>query len=219
MERVGMRPTDLRLKAKAIGLDLSQQRISNWRNGINDPKAEMLPILAKILKVTVDDLLTPSLYVQESVNLRKGKEAVPEHGQTEINVPHIQTVQPGSSWTDPLNSDHEMSLPSFMVGTLAFCCAVDGDSMSPFLQHGDIAVFRQEHTPKVGRIVIARTLDGDITIKKLTHDGMNYILAPLNSKYCAVQFKQWRIEGFLTGILRDEDGDVLIRHNSKGLRP
>jgi SOS-response transcriptional repressor LexA len=219
MDRVGMKPSELRTRARAIEVDLSHQRISNWRNGINDPTSDMLPVLAKLLKVKVDDLLATSLYDNQPIAPLKVRESVRAYGQTEVNVPRIQPVQAGETWTDPFGSDDEMPLPSFMVDALTFCCTVEGDSMANFLQHGDTAVFRQEHAPKIGRIILARNRDGGMTIKKLTHDGVNYKLTPLNPKYKAIEFAEWRIEGVLTGFVREDGDDTVVRHNPKGLRP
>ncbi len=179
----------------------------------------MLPVLAKALKLKVDDLLAAPLYGETENAPMIVRELTRAYGQAEVNVPKIQPVKAGETWTDPFDSDDEMPLPSFMVDPLTFCCTVDGDSMSTFLLDGDVAVFRQEHSPKVGRIILARNLEGGMTIKKLTHDGVNYHLTPLNPTYKAIQFKSWRIEGVLTGLVRDEGGDILTRHNPKGLKP
>lgn len=219
MDRAGVKPSDLRSILRKEGHNVSFQRITNWTSGINNPKDDMYAVLAKALKIKVEDLITPPLYGESESTPLVVREPKRVYGQTEVNVPRIQPVQAGSTWTDPFDSDDEMPLPSFMVDALTFCCTVDGDSMSTFLLHGDTAVFRQEHAPKVGKIILARNLDGGMTIKKLTHDGINYNLTPLNPKYKALQFKEWRIEGVLTGIVRDEDGDVVTRHNPKGLRP
>lgn len=67
-----MRLKDLRNKQHltqneiAISLGVSQNTISQWETGERLPRADKLPLLAKILDCTVDDLLATQSHTTEA---------------------------------------------------------------------------------------------------------------------------------------------------------
>ena len=67
-----MRLKDLRNKQHltqneiAISLGVSQNTISQWKTGERLPRADKLPLLAKILDCTVDDLLATQPHTTEA---------------------------------------------------------------------------------------------------------------------------------------------------------
>lgn len=53
-ERRGMTQRDI-----ATALNVDQSTVSLWEVGKTQPRAKLLPILAKVLGCTIDELLTP----------------------------------------------------------------------------------------------------------------------------------------------------------------
>lgn len=122
-------------------------------------------------------------------------------------------------WTHPFESEDFEFVPSHMAeGKGLFSCRVQSDSMLPLLYPEDICVFQRTDVPKIGRVILFRSDNNKITIKLLKHDGMNYILHPINTAYqdeiatgCSV--------GVLVGIVRKIGSRTISDNDSDGIKP
>lgn len=213
MQRAGLKASDLVRAAKDSETPISYARITNWKNGENDPHTDLLPFLSRVVGATISELLGETPLNPNSNGPRRASAV------GDLEVPRLSPVRAGAEWTDPFDCDQTEPIPSFMVDELTFCCPVEGDSMMDFLQPGDMAVFRREAMPNIGNIVAARNGKSELTIKQLKHDGEQYVLTPLNPKYDLMEAHEWWIEGTLTGYIRYRGEERQIRHHPRGLRP
>ena len=94
---------------------------------------------------------------------------------------------------------------------------VDGDSMMPFLHHGDVCIFKDWQQVKPNHIVAAALPDGSWVVKKAIYRGDRFILESLNPTYDPIE-SSFKIAGFLVGFVRDDGPERLIRLNPYGLR-
>ena len=135
-----------------------------------------------------------------------------------VPIPYIGYVSASSQadWTDPYETDTFEYVPPQMADTRGtFCCRVESDSMYPLLQIDDLLVFQRDPLPRVGKIILFRSNDNKITIKRLKHDGQDFILVPENAKYESCK-AEGTVVGFLIGMIRTGD-DHLTRFNKTGL--
>ena len=87
-----------------------------------------------------------------------------------------------------------------------FCLVVAGDSMiEAGIMDGDYAVVRKQDHAETGTIVVA-SVDGQATLKRLQKKKNRIELHAANPKYAPLVIMpptQFRIEGVLTGVLRN----------------
>ncbi|MGZ3711643.1 MAG: LexA family protein, partial [Bdellovibrionota bacterium] len=87
-----------------------------------------------------------------------------------------------------------------------FCLTVAGDSMiEAGILDGDYAVIRKQDHASDGDIVVA-SIDGQSTLKRLQRKRNRVELHAANPKYAPLVIMppvQLRIEGILTGVLRN----------------
>ena len=67
--------------------------------------------------------------------------------------------------------------------------------------HGDLVIVRAQRTADPGNIVVARTPDGEGTVKTLCQKGQTYCLAPENPKYALIH-QPFDVVGKVMGVIR-----------------
>jgi SOS-response transcriptional repressor LexA len=93
-----------------------------------------------------------------------------------------------------------------------FALRVRGDSMTPTLPNGAIAVFQKvDGVPPVGRVVLASVSEDLVTgaslvVKRLAQEGDHLVLRSENTKYPPIPVPSepdgaFRFEGVLKGML------------------
>jgi repressor LexA len=84
----------------------------------------------------------------------------------------------------------------------AYLLRVTGDSMiGTGIFHGDLAVVRPQKAADPGDIVVARTPDGEGTVKTLKKKGDRYFLQPENPRYVPIH-DEFEVVGKVVGVLR-----------------
>lgn len=141
--------------------------------------------------------------------------------ETEVPVPYIGRIAASSkvSWMNPLEADLTEYLPVHMATERGiFCGRVEGDSMLPMLEPGDLAVFKAVEYARTGSVVYYLHDDLTVTIKQLKHDGQRPILQPLNPAYDA-EPANGKCLGLLIGFVRTIGKRTLTDYDPEGLRP
>lgn len=141
--------------------------------------------------------------------------------ELDVPIPSIGTVAASSpvNWTDPFESEDWEYVPGHMVrGKGLFSCRVGSDSMMPMLEPGDVCVFSATDSPRIGSIVLHRCPEHKVTIKQLKHDGRDYLLHPLNTKY-EDTIAPGVCVGFLVGIIRKSGTRVVTEYDPHGILP
>lgn len=114
--------------------------------------------------------------------------------------------------------ESSMPVPMTLVTDDRVGWIVSGDSMLPFLQEGDIAVFKEARVPRLGFPNLVRTKDGQYRAKIVKFDGSQYTLHSLNQSYSPEPGEvEWK--GYLVGIYRTAGSFEMMLHDAGGLRP
>jgi repressor LexA len=88
----------------------------------------------------------------------------------------------------------------------AYLLRVTGDSMIGIgINHGDLVIVRPQKTADSGDVVVARTPDGEGTIKTLRRKGEIYHLEAANPKYSPIT-QPFEVVGKAVGVIRKQLG-------------
>lgn len=96
----------------------------------------------------------------------------------------------------------------FDVATLwpkkgTFVLEVDGDSMiDAHIASGDFVIVKRRHTASRGDIVVARTSDGEATLKYWFPEKNRVRLQPANKKMKPIYSRDVKVIGVVTGVVR-----------------
>jgi len=166
-------------------LGTTQQTIAYWESDKRKPRYEKLKKLASIFKVPV------SYFLEEEHQPEWDKNASFVRGKV-IPIPIYGEAQAGSfgGYTSPTPEQY-FPTPDVMLKGLpperVFWIRVEGDSMRPMFQPGDLVLVADPswYEVKEGAPVVAVNGDGELTVKYYHHDRKNkvIILEPANPAY------------------------------------
>ena len=155
---------------------LTQVAIRNYMRGIKVPNAQALVKLSRSLGTTADYLLTGS-------PLRPDR------------IPLLSKIPGGSpmAFTDgeyPAGFGEEYLDRGEVTDPNAFALIVEGDSMSPRINSGDIVII-SPNTPVTSRSIAAVALNGEDRTLKTVHflDNGTVLLKPENEAYNPILVK------------------------------
>ncbi|HUW22401.1 MAG TPA: transcriptional repressor LexA [Candidatus Bathyarchaeia archaeon] len=129
---------------------------------------------------------------------------------TQIPVPILGTAPGGPFLFAEENREDSLMVSSRLVRgqTDVFLLRVVGNSMSPFLEDGDLALVKKQESPNERDIVVAvrEGIDGyEVTIKKFHSDGNQIILSPLNTREAepiAGTTETIKVQGIVIGAIK-----------------
>ena len=151
--------------------------ISKWETGFQTPQADTLKILAKVLEVSVDFLLTGMETIQESVQ--------------EMSIPVKKVRMLGSiACGTPIfcNEEHEYVLATGDNANADFCLTARGDSMiNARIADGDIVFIRQQSMVDNGEIA-AVVIGDEATLKRVYKTADGIMLVAENPAYQPMYF-------------------------------
>ena len=151
--------------------------ISKWETGFQTPQADTLKILAKVLDVSVDFLLT-------------GVEAIAESIQ-EPSIPVKKVRMLGSiACGTPIfcNEEFEYVLATGDNADADFCLTARGDSMiNARIADGDIVFIRQQPSVENGEIA-AVVIGDEATLKRVYKTADGLMLVAENPAYQPMYF-------------------------------
>ena len=120
-------------------------------------------------------------------------------------VPLLGHVQAGSPITAVENYDGDLTLPISLTGNSeCFLLRVQGDSMMDIgMYEDDLLIVRSQSTAYPGDIVVARTEDDEVTVKRFYKEKDRIRLQPENPTYEPIYLKHCAIEGKVIGLIRE----------------
>lgn len=213
-------------QAMADKLGIKRSRYANFEAGLSHPGQDILRDLAKLGFRPGLPTLVPSspttkpLTKSKKSKIEVGPPLVPA-SQLLVPIPSIGYVAASDKvdWTDPFASDSFEYVPPEMGDVRGrFACKVASDSMMPLLEPGDTLVFQRSDVPKIGHVILFRSHEGLITVKKLAHDGANFVLRPLNPRY-QENLAEGMMLGFLVGIVREKGTLRTTVYDASGIIP
>ncbi|GAA3387760.1 transcriptional repressor LexA [Streptomyces roseoviridis] len=120
-----------------------------------------------------------------------------------VVVPLVGRIAAGAPITAEEHVEDTLVLPAQVVGAgRVFAVTVVGDSMrDAHIEDGDVVVVRAQDTADDGDIVAAM-LDGEATVKRLSHDGPHVWLLPANPRYEPIPGDEATILGKVVSVFR-----------------
>jgi transcriptional regulator with XRE-family HTH domain len=202
--------------AKKIGR--SRQVVNAWVKNESIPRdeTEWKPI-AEFFGMTLDELLDP----RDNLSRFTGQLSDPKFPVDGIDAPMaLWPSVPCGDWEQPDETTDFIDVPGFLVARDRIASKVQGESMEPRLQHGDLLIFQMDQMPRYGRIVLARNGDNEVSCKVLKKTPIGADLVSLNPDHPSQATKRWEVLGYLIAILRDyAKGRGSIEWDEGGIGP
>lgn len=153
----------------ATQLKISRSTIGMYENGAREPDFETLELIADYFNVDIDYLLgrtSKTTYIPVPA-LHKGV-VINVLGRVAAGIP-IEAVE---EIVDTEEISEEMAKTGEFFGL-----RIDGDSMEPRMQKGDVVIVRKQDDAESGDVVIAMINGDDATCKRLRkyRDGIELI--------------------------------------------
>ena len=156
---------------------IPKSAMSQYRSGAFEPKADRLSLLAKALNVSEAWLM--------------GYDIEPNATFTPfIQAPLYESISAGLGTTksEPIGT-HPCVVHNQEEAENTLCVIVEGDSMSPKIENGDIVQIRQQRSVDSGDIAAVLLDNEDYFVKKVEY-GTDYIrLISINQNYKPITLK------------------------------
>ncbi len=160
--------------------------------GYNSPNGVMCHLKALEKKGLIDR----TSYQSRSIMLTEAA-AEEIHG-----LPLAGRVSAGSL-LEAVEQDERVDVGSFWTGKGNYVLEVDGDSMiDAQIAPGDYVVVKSRRTANRGDIVVARTSDGEATLKYWYPEKNRIRLQPANKRLKPIYSKDARVIGVVVGVIR-----------------
>lgn len=153
-------------------LGITKNSFTNWKNGHNKSYMKYLPQIATFFNCSVDQLLgkDPQIPV---IPTKKGVK-IPVLGNVAAGIP-IDAVE------DVI--DYEEIPEEMAKNGEYFGLRIDGDSMSPRIEKGDVVIVRKQSTVDNGNIAIVLINGGQASCKKVKFEDNGLMLISFNPAY------------------------------------
>jgi repressor LexA len=161
--------------AKAMGYKASAT-ISKWEREGFRPKATELEKLASIFNVSVEDLLY--------TDLQRGKN--PDTAiQAAVRINVLGSVPAGIpvEAVEDICGFEDIPAEWLLGGREYFALRVDGDSMYPKYESGDIVIVRKQPDCENGQDAVVYVNGDNATLKRIYKQETGILLQPLNPAY------------------------------------
>ena len=150
-------------------LNTTQANISAWESGKWQPDSENLIKMSHIFDVTVDYLLGND--EQNQLKIKKGIK-IPVLGRIPAGIP-IEAIQEIIDYEE---------IPEEMAKTGEyFALKVKGNSMSPEITDGEIAIVRKQDDADNGNICVVMVNGDEATLKRIKKSEQGLTLIPTNT--------------------------------------
>lgn len=161
-------------------LNVSQQTISNWENGVTKIDLESLKKISNHFKVSIDYILDKTDLPIELNSLKWNDNVRPINLKNEIDfgkIPILGSIAAGNpkEAIEENNIDNWILADMNALGTgLHFGLEISGTSMEPRIYEGDIAIIEACDWVQSGQVAAVRVNGEETTLKKVKfeQDGM-----------------------------------------------
>ena len=168
------------LREKFPGNTSSRSYIGQVEIGASLPSPLLLSQIAEILELDVNKLLT--LLGQEKIRRQKLREK-----RKQNLIPLLLGEVSAGRWFNKDSIDIEpeeyIEAPPRLNDPQAVAIRVDGDSMAPKIEQGDIVIAAPSIEPQNGDIGIIIKENEEVCIKKIFFQNHGVLLQPLNPSY------------------------------------
>ncbi len=184
-------------------LDLATRTLQRWEKGEQVPDAMTLAKIGELTETLAHWLLTGegAMYAhQNGGHERSGEEGLSAFRRVKlVRIPMLSSV-PGGRPNLIFHPDHieKYITVDDVKDANAFALKVDGNSMSPRIENGDVIIVSPKREVRNGDICVIRVNDED-TLKKVIFENGYVHLVPLNLSFEPVSVKKrdvafiWRV--------------------------
>lgn len=138
-----------------------------------------------------------------------------------LRLKPIEIIGNASAGEGATNTDQD-NPPIYVPDSLAVPgntgFVIEGDSMMPHLQPGDVAIFKPVSTPRVGFTYLIKTANAEFRVKNLIWKGGHWMMSSLNSIYEDEFLSDGQIIGFLVGYYRAHGDYEALESQPHGLK-
>lgn len=137
-----------------------------------------------------------------------------------VMIPVVGRVAAGEGVYNVDPDEEAVAVPASLkqIGGIGY--VIDGDSMMPALQPGDVALFRETHQPRNGFTFLLKK-DGEFRCKNIAWRSGEWIMESLNPNkeaYPDATMRDWQIVGILVGWYRSIGSYEKLEADPHGLR-
>ena len=207
-ERIKLLRTQNGLSASELAdkIGLSRSALSMVENGHRGVSTIMAKKIADLFNVSIDYILgntddpTPpkKIEIKDKINLKENVVAfvgrVPILGRVAAGKP-VPAIQEALGWMD-------IPAPYKKLG-IDFALVIDGDSMSPRLNKGDLALIHMQNDAENGEIAIVIINGNDGVCKQFFKKESSVVLHSINPEYddIIIPAEQWDEECKVVGVV------------------
>ena len=179
-------------------LGLTDKAVSSWERGRTEPSIGYVEKMSRLFQVSKSELLGLPEYYMSTITIKlPGKNDpstdhshyVPVLGRVAAGVP-IEMVEDVLGFEEVDDSVGE-----------AFALKIDGDSMEPLLQRGDVVIVRRQEDVESGDVAIVSVDGEDATCKRIQKTEAGVMLVSVNPDYPPRFFSNEEIEALPVRIL------------------
>ena len=133
-----------------------------------------------------------------------------------IKVVGTVSAGPGDTSVDYVEDDAWVPMSLQKLGGIGY--VVDGESMMPALQPGDVAIFREVRQPYANYTFLVKNDQGEYRCKNIEWKNNRWTLVSLNPEYPDEPLNSWQILGLLIGWYRNRGKYEKLEADPDGLR-
>lgn len=166
---------------------ISRSSVSGWESGAAKPGIDKLPALARLLGVSIDELLNTSDLLPGAMRVVVAEDDSSEFYQIPMVKLKLQAGIMGIQ-TEPDNSaGGSKSVPRAWADGEGFnpdrlvAIQVKGESMEPTLYEGDTIVVNLDDTKLMDQAIFAVNYEGEAVVKRLSRDAGEWWLMSDNA--------------------------------------
>lgn len=168
-------------------LGITASTVSDWVNGKKYQRVDAMQRLADYLGVLLSDL------TREEFDTQVRAVRIPVLGSIPAGVP-LEAIEDILDWEE---------IPSSWTqgGTEFFALRVEGDSMFPRYEEGDVIILRKQATCDSGQDCAVMVNGNDATFKRVKRNMDGIVLQPINPAYDPMVFTNKQIKELPVTIL------------------
>jgi SOS-response transcriptional repressor LexA len=206
LKRNDIKSIELSSKLEDLGVKLGKDAVDSYRKGVvQTPNLKALIHTAKMCNVTIIDFLEERNEIKKKITIQELKNNIDKYIEHIPNItlpPNIKKVlfNHGYPVTNKIVMENSMQnaehiyIDKLMLSTEyqeeeLRAIIMIGDAMSPYLEHGDVAIYHPSNSYSVKGKYVISSIDGleVISIEKLKKCG-SLVLKPENPIYTTETF-------------------------------
>lgn len=206
----------------ASEIGISYDRLRNMVDGTTRPPMDVIHKVRKALRLP-SNWPEVEFAVDKTVGAPSGTTRSVEGvlvslaGTPLASIPIVGTVSAGEGRHNVDSEQEQVWVPDRLAQLGSLGWIVEGDSMMPALQPGDVAVFKESRSPRKGLCFLVKDERLGLRVKNLNWKNGEWVLESLNPKYPDEPLYMHQLQGVLVGWYRNAGSRETIDSDPNGL--